>query len=296
MSEEKLGFIGKQVKDIYGTNIGRVVGIITAIDGDIEAVGIDCGSNGLKQLPYEQLVIQGDYVFFIPRWRLDAQRLLRQKSMTLKRIKALQDIVAENDSMKEDAELVYIKYEKKFNELLTIENQVNDSLNSRIVELDTEAKGIKAVLFDAKLQFRSNEMKEETYQQIKLHTDEMLEHIANEKTEIGTVKAKLAAQTLENINAVTSNATSASISSTTKEEPSSSSLEHGESVAEATHEVAPVQQVSASATVKEQEVGDNVDGDAETVSVSTPTNEPQQQEPQQQARAETGWLNQVITK
>ena len=115
MSEEKLGFVGKQVKDIYGTFIGRVVGIITEIDGDIETVGVDCGSGGLKQLPYEQLVMQGDYVFFIPRWRLDAQKLLRQKSLTLKRIKALQDIVSENDSMREDAELVSIKYEKKLN-------------------------------------------------------------------------------------------------------------------------------------------------------------------------------------
>jgi len=44
MSEEKLAFVGKQVKDIYGTFIGRVVGIITEIDGEIESVGVDCGS------------------------------------------------------------------------------------------------------------------------------------------------------------------------------------------------------------------------------------------------------------
>src|SRR5581483_8707494 len=117
MSEEKLGFVGKQVKDIYGTYIGRVVGIITEIDGEIETASVDCGSAGLKQLPYEQLVIQGDYVFFIPKWRLEAQKLLRQKSLTLKRIKALQDIVSENDSMKEDAELVYLKYDRKLHEL-----------------------------------------------------------------------------------------------------------------------------------------------------------------------------------
>src|SRR5262245_4050130 len=130
MSEEKLGFVGKQVKDIYGTYIGKVVGIITEIDGEIENVGVDNGSGGLKQLPYTQLCIQGDYVFFIPKWRLDAQRLLRQKSLTLKRIKALQDIVAENDGMKEDAELVYIKYEKKLLDLEGNEKQVNDTLNA----------------------------------------------------------------------------------------------------------------------------------------------------------------------
>ncbi|WP_415283035.1 hypothetical protein [Candidatus Nitrososphaera sp. FF02] len=52
MSEEKLAFVGKQVKDIYGTFIGRVVGIITEIDGEIESVGVDCGSSGIRQLPY----------------------------------------------------------------------------------------------------------------------------------------------------------------------------------------------------------------------------------------------------
>ncbi len=263
MSEEKLGFVGKQVKDIYGTYIGRVVGILTEIDGEIETVGVDCGSGGLKQLPYDQLVIQGDYVFFIPKWRLDAQRLLRQKSLTLKRIKALQDIVAENDSMKEDAELVYTKYEKKMAELEGNEKQVNDRLNARLSELDSEAQNVKAVLFDAKLQFRSNEMKEETYQQIKVQTDELIEHVNNERTEIGNVRAKLAANTLENLTAAAAPATAP-----TKEEapaePSQPSVE-----------VAPVQQVAAAGAEEEKPAAVSANG-AE--------------------QSETSWLNQVITK
>lgn len=199
MSEEKLAFVGKQVKDIYGTFIGRVVGIITEIDGEIESVGVDCGSAGIKQLPYEQLVLQGDFVFFIPKWRLEAQKLIRQKSLTLKRMKALHEIVAENDGMKEDAELVTIKYEKKLAELDGQEKAVTDKLAARLAELDAETKQIKAVLFDAKLQFRSNEMKEETYQQIKVNTDELVEHINNEKTEIGNVRAKLSGLTIETV-------------------------------------------------------------------------------------------------
>jgi archaellum component FlaC len=264
MSEEKLGFVGKQVKDIYGTYIGKVVGIITEIDGEIETVGVDCGSGGLKQLPYEQLVIQGDYVFFIPKWRLDAQRLLRQKSLTLKRIKALQDIVAENDSMKEDAELVYLKYEKKLVEIEGGEKQVNDRLSARLAELDAETKSIKAVLFDAKLQFRSNEMKEETYQQIKVQTDELIEHITNEKTEIGNVKAKLAANTLENIASVTTPAATPAKEEAPVAEPSQPSVE------------APAQQVTASGAEEEKPVAVSANGE--------------------QAQSETSWLNQVITK
>ncbi|MDP9016685.1 MAG: CdvA-like protein, partial [Thermoproteota archaeon] len=117
MSELKLEFVGKKVKDMYGTYIGKVIGIITDIEGSVESVSVDCGSGGIKNLPYEQLLVQGDNVIFIPRWRLDAQKLLREKSLALKRIRALREIVSENDSMKDDAELVYLKYEKRLDKL-----------------------------------------------------------------------------------------------------------------------------------------------------------------------------------
>src|SRR5918999_5523157 len=166
MSEFKLEFIGKQVKDLYGTLMGKVMGMITDIDGSIECISVDCGSSGLKQLAHEQLLVQEDYVIYIPRWRLDAQKLLRQKGLTLQRIKALQDIVAENDSMKDDAELVYMKYEKRLNDIEKDEKYVHEKLHERLTELDKESKDVKAVLFDAKLQHRSNEITEDMYQQI----------------------------------------------------------------------------------------------------------------------------------
>ena len=203
MSEFKLEFIGKQVKDLYGTLIGKVMGMITDIDGSIESISVDCGTSGLKQLAYEQLLVQGDYVIYIPRWRLDAQKLLRQKSLTLQRIRALQDIATENDSMKDDVELVYMKYDKRLHDLEENANHLNGNLESRLKELEEESHRIKTILFDAKLQFRSNEMTEEIYQQINIYTSELLEHINLEKTEINNVKTKLSQQTLENNNLLT---------------------------------------------------------------------------------------------
>jgi hypothetical protein len=203
MSEFKLEFIGKQVKDLYGTLIGKVMGMVTDIDASIESISVDCGTSGLKQLAYEQLLVQGDYVIYIPKWRLDAQKLLRQKSLTLQRIRALQDIATENDSMKDDVELVYIKYDKRLHDLEENANHLNGNLESRLKELEEESRSIKTILFDAKLQFRSNEMTEEIYQQTNIYTSELLEHINLEKTEINNVKTKLSQQTLENNNILT---------------------------------------------------------------------------------------------
>jgi cell division septum initiation protein DivIVA len=208
MSELKLEFVGKKVKDMYGTYIGKVIGIVTDIEGSIEAVGVDCGSSGIKNLPYEQLLVQGDYVIFIPRWRLDAQKLLREKSMALKRIKALQEIVSENDIMKDDAEFAYLKYEKRLDKLGENTKEIIEKLHQRLSELDMESKRIKSVLFDAKLQYKSNEITEDVFQQINLHTNELLDHINLEKTEIKNIMNKLAQQTVENTIATTATTTS----------------------------------------------------------------------------------------
>ncbi|HEX5187150.1 MAG TPA: CdvA-like protein [Nitrososphaeraceae archaeon] len=198
MSELKLEFVGKQVKDMYGTLLGNVVGIITDTDGSIESVSVNCGDSGLKQLSYEQLLVQGDFVIFIPRWRLDAQKLFRQKNLTLKRIKALQSLVEEDDTMKDDAEIVYIKYEKKLSELEEKEKSINESLRERLDDLNKSTKNIKSILFDSKLQYKSHEITEETYLQVTRYTKELMDHINLEKEEINNIKSRLEEQNLEN--------------------------------------------------------------------------------------------------
>ena len=191
MSDIKLEFVGKQVKDMYGAYVGKVIGLVTDIDGSIESVGVDCGSTGLQKLSYEQLLVQGDYVIFIPKWRMDAQKLLRQKNLTLKRVKALENLVAENDLMKDDAEVLHLIYEKRLVDLESNEQDVVNTLNSRLRELHVQSTTIKTIIFDAKLQYRSNDIIEETYQQINTNSNELLERIQLEKDEINSFLSRI---------------------------------------------------------------------------------------------------------
>ena len=199
MSKEEIEFIGKQVKDMYGTFIGKVVGTITDIDGSVQTVGVDCGSEGLRQLPFEQLVVQGAYVIYIPRWRLEAQRLLREKGLTLRRIKALIDIVSENDDMKEDAELIHEKYKMKLLTLEETEKQIKQKLDQRIAELDSQFKSIRLLVFDAKLQYKSNEISDAKYESVKTQTVEIIEHIEHEKAEIVSIQRRIADLSVESV-------------------------------------------------------------------------------------------------
>ncbi|MCV0392042.1 MAG: CdvA-like protein [Nitrosopumilus sp.] len=203
MTKDDIEIIGKNVKDMYGTFMGKVIGTITDIDGSIQSVGIDCGSQGLQQIQYEQLVVQGDVVIFIPKWRLDSQRLIREKQLTLRRLKALIDIVSENDDMKADAEIIHEKYKSKLVSLDETEKQIKAKLEARLTELDEQMKSAKMLLFDAKVQFKSNEISESTFETVKACTTEVIEHVTHETSEISNVKSRIADLALEVQNITT---------------------------------------------------------------------------------------------
>ena len=183
---------------MYGTFMGKIIGTTTDIDGSIQTVGIDCGSYGLKQIQFEQLVIQDDIIIFIPRWRLDAQRLIREKGLTLRRLKALIDIVTENNEMKDDAEIIHEKYKSKLMMLDETEKQINDKLDSRSLELSEQIKSLKIFLFDAKVQYKSNEISTTVFESINLYTKDLMEHINHESLEISNIKNRLNNLTLNN--------------------------------------------------------------------------------------------------
>jgi len=197
MTNDDIEIIGKNVKDMYGTFMGKVIGTVTEIDGSIQSVGIDCGSQGLQQIQYEQLVVQGETVIFIPKWRLDSQKLLREKQLTLRRLKALIDIVSENDDMKADAEIIHEIYKSKLVSLDEMEYKIKSKLEARLIELDKQMKSAKMLSFDAKVQFKSNEISDLTFETVKSCTTELIEHVAHEQAEISNVKSRITDLELE---------------------------------------------------------------------------------------------------
>ena len=191
MSNDEIEIIGKNVKDMYGTVVGKVVGTISDIDGSIQTVGVDCGADGLRQIPFEQLVVQNDVVIFIPKWRLDSQRLLREKGLTLRRLKALIDLVSENDDMKESAEMLHEKYKSKLATLDDSEKEIKAQLDDRSAQLNEQMKSVKMLIFDAKMQYKSNEISESMFESVKTQTTDIIEHLSHEQSEISNVQKRL---------------------------------------------------------------------------------------------------------
>ena len=202
MTKNEAVIIGRQVKDMYGTLVGKVLGTITDIDGSIQTVGVDCGSEGLKQIQYEQLVLQEDIVIYIPKWRLQAQKFLREKGLTLRRINALADIVSENGEMKDDTDVIHNKYKSKLATLDQIESKIKSEFLVRLGEIEDQEKMVKEILFDAKVQIKSEEITESTFTTIQMHANNILERFSHEKAEIEKVQNRIDDLSLEHSESI----------------------------------------------------------------------------------------------
>ena len=202
MTKNEAVIIGRQVKDMYGTLVGKVLGTLTDIDGSVQTVGVDCGSEGLKQIQYEQLVLQEDVVIYIPKWRLQAQKFLREKGLTKRRIDALEDIVSENGEMKDDAEIIHNKYKSKLASLDQIESKIKTELLVRSGEIEDQEKVVKEILFDAKVQIKSEEITESTFETIQMHANNILERFSHEKAEIDKVQNRIDDLSLEHSESI----------------------------------------------------------------------------------------------
>ena len=194
--------VGREVKDMYGTLVGKILGTLTDIDGSIQTVGVDCGSEGLKQIQYEQLVLQEDIVIYIPKWRLQAQKFLREKGLTLRRINALADIVSENGEMKDDTDVIHNKYKSKLATLDQIESKIRAELLVRFGEIEDQEKVVKEILFDAKVQIKSEEISESTFGTIQMHANNILERFSHEKAEIDKVQNRIDDLSLEHSESI----------------------------------------------------------------------------------------------
>lgn len=191
MNNNETSLVGKRVNDMHGASLGYVVGTITDIDGTVQTVGVDRGFAGLEQIPHNQLVVQSDTVIYIPRWRLDSQQLLREKELVLRRIRALVAILNENDDMKEDAELIHDKYKEKLASLDVLQEQIKVKLEFRLTELDTQLKSVKTLIFDAKVQNKSDEITNDAFESVKSHTIRLVEQLTREHDEITSVQRRI---------------------------------------------------------------------------------------------------------
>jgi hypothetical protein len=165
-SGDIIGFMGKHVEDLYGRDIGAVVGFTLKTNGDVESVGLDQGNGSFAEVKSGRLVLHEQSLIVVPSWKADVMRMSGEAGVLKKRVSALKELardsrtdsaaVGQYDQMRAQYEARLVKIQESMEKLL-------QEMNARISELDVQNLALDKFLAPINIQFRSGEISEAAF-------------------------------------------------------------------------------------------------------------------------------------
>src|ERR1700741_2370666 len=86
--------IGKKVRDVYGRDLGRAVGAVFDVTGQMKSIGVE-GEDKLMTVLPEQVTWDKDGLVVIPQWKLEARHVGLENGVLTRRISALTRMMQE---------------------------------------------------------------------------------------------------------------------------------------------------------------------------------------------------------
>lgn len=164
LSEVELrNFVGKELKDIYGRNLGRVIGLLINEDGELEAVRIEMADRSLAKYPSELLSFDMSGVVLIPSWRIEVDHVTRDIAIARKRIQALDDLLKTGDVSQNIYEELSEAQKDSMNQMKERYELLLRKLTKKCEELRRQIDEMAKFLVDVKLEYKSSQIEEKEY-------------------------------------------------------------------------------------------------------------------------------------
>ncbi len=150
--------------DDYGRVSGRVIGLLTGLDGEIVSVGVELSSGEFSLIPSGRFSIGGDSVVTIHSWAADFQRLTKQLNIILGRTSALERLYSEGDVSKEVYDELRGTYDFQTKALLEERQRLLRGLKERNESLKRQERELRLFLTSVSVSHTAGETDDATYQ------------------------------------------------------------------------------------------------------------------------------------
>ncbi len=190
-------YVGKEVKDIYGTHVGLVLGVTTDTSGQLVSAGIDAGSDGFLELPKAYIMLEEEHLVRIPKWKIDIDTFTNDTKVVQKRLHALDELEREGEISPEEYEGIAKVYKEKDGDLKDGYLGITNALNEKAQQLDIHSKALRRFLTTLKVQYKSGEISSEYYTKSLNNLNLMNDRLNAEKTEILNLLSTMQPDTIE---------------------------------------------------------------------------------------------------
>ncbi len=158
-------YVGEAVKDPFGRIVGTLVSVYSNVDGEVEAIEIALGGNKFVRVPSERLSKKGDEMVVMPEWMTEAKSIYRKMDTAIRRIKALETMMSNNEVNKDIVMEMKKKMEQQLQGLRGKLGEVKKMLKERIGELEDQILEMERALINLQMSYMAGEISDKRYQQ-----------------------------------------------------------------------------------------------------------------------------------
>jgi hypothetical protein len=166
-SSEAVGLLGKSAGDLYGRQVGVVVGFSLKTNGDIESVGLDQGSGSFTEVKANRLLLHDEALIVVPAWKADVARITGETGVLRKRVSALLELERDSkeggDASSGQYAQMRAQYEARIAKIEESSEKLLQEIRSRTDEINREDETIARFLVNVNIQFRSGEISDASF-------------------------------------------------------------------------------------------------------------------------------------
>jgi hypothetical protein len=194
-SSEAVGLLGRSAEDLYGRQVGVVVGFSLKTNGDVESLGLDQGSGSFAEVKVSRLLFHEQALIVVPAWKADVARITGETGVIRKRISALRELERESKESGADStqyEQLRAQYEARVAKTEESSEKLLQEMKGRAEEIDQQDETIARYLVNVSIQFRSGEIGDASFGAIGSHFAAMKARNGKEREELTNAIAVLA--------------------------------------------------------------------------------------------------------
>jgi hypothetical protein len=173
------GWVGKPVIDTYGRRLGRAVGLVFDLRGDVVLVGVE-QAGSFRELRADMVVSDFEELRVMPEWKADSKRAGIEGALLERRLTALDEMVEDEEISQESYDALHAK----LIEVRATQDEVLQRILIRLDSLEHEDESMSSFVDMIKLEFNAGEMSEESYNLTMVECEEIKVANAREKDEI----------------------------------------------------------------------------------------------------------------
>lgn len=180
----KKDLIGKKVVDSYGTRIGKIIGFSTDSLKNISSFGIERNDGGFMKCDTTEVILDQDLVKINSSWRLKAESLASEVTLTIKKISALNELKNDVEVSKNIYDTLQSGFEAEKKTILDRRRNLKDRLKERLSAIHAQLKEVYEFIAYVKISYHIGDIDEETYQRSYISFQLMIDKLLSEEDDI----------------------------------------------------------------------------------------------------------------